>query len=260
MKRVVLIYFIVMAMLLVGCNSSKLNDSEINKDKGSKLIDANYNKVGNVEESNPRDENDYKILEKEYNAYNKENKPFKVKYAQISGLANENLENMINETLNSSITEWINIDCEWMEESQLAIKYKTSKYLSICYTIELIDDKYNLRTYTRIGVTVDMQTGDRVYLNDLIEDTTNLKQRLVSYSYGNEVSPPINSEEADKIIHYTSISEKEYLEEIYKTDPLVYDFMYTYIGVKPSFYLTDNKLVITRDENEFDDVYIDFKQ
>ena len=260
MKRVVLIYFVVMAMLLVGCNSSKLNDSEINKDKGSKLIDANYNKAGNAEESNPRDENDYQILEKEYTAYNKENKPFKVKYAQISGLANEDLENKINQTLKSSIAEWINKDCEWMEESQLAVKYKTSKYLSLCYTIESKDDKNNLSTYTRIGVTVDMQTGDRVYLNDLIKDTTNLKQKLVSYSYGNEISPPIDSEEADKIIHRASISEKEYFEEIYKTDPLVYDFMFTYIRVKPPFYLTDKQLVITRNENEFNDVYIDFKQ
>ncbi len=80
------------------------------------------------------------------------------------------------------------------------------------------------------------------------------------FYYGNEISPPINSEEADKIIQHTSISEKEYFEDVYKTDPLVYNFMFTYIRVKPSFYLTDNKLVITRDENEFDDVYIDFKQ
>jgi len=274
-KRVILIYFVVMAMLLVGCNSSKLNDSEINKFEGSKSSnvidnkvnkeeankssDANDSKENNIEGSKPSNTNDYKIFEKEYTAYNKENKPFKVKYAQISGLANENLENRINQTLKSSITEWINKDSEWMEESQLAVKYKTSKYLSLFYTIESKDGKNKLSTYTRIGVTVDMQTGDRVYLNYLIKDTTNLKQKLVSYSYGNEISPPIDSEEADKIIHRASISEKEYFEEIYKTDPLVYDFMFTYIRVKPSFYLTDKQIVITRDENKYNDVYIDFK-
>lgn len=35
-------------------------------------------------------------------------------------------------------------------------------------------------------------------------------------------------------------SEKEYFEETYKADPHVYDSMFTYIRVKPSFYLTDN--------------------
>jgi hypothetical protein len=260
MKRFVLIFFVVMTLLFVGCIFSNLNDGKINKDEDSISIDVNYNKAGNAEESNPIDENDYKIFQKEYTAYNKENKPFKVRYAQISGLANENLENKINQTLKSSITEWINKDSHWMEESQLTVKYKTSKYLSLCYTIESKDDKNNLSTYTRIGVTVDMQTGDRVYLSDLIKDTTNLKQKLVSYSYGNEISPPIDSEEAEKIIHRASISEKEYLEEIYKTDPLVYDFMFTYIRVKPSFHLTDKQIVITRDDNKYNDIYVDFKQ
>lgn len=238
-------------MLLAGRSISNLNSSEISK------FDVNDNsQANNAEESN---KNEYKILEKEYTFYNKENKLFKVKYAQISGLANEILEYNINQTLKSSITEWINKDCEWMEESQLDVKYKNSKYLSLCYIIELKDYKNYFSTYTRIGVTVDMQTGERVYLNDLIKDTSDLKQTLMSYSYGNEVSPPIDSKEADKIIYGASKSEKEYFEEIYETDPLVYDFMFTYIRVKPTFYLTDKQLVITRDENEFNDVYIVFK-
>ncbi|WP_010681106.1 hypothetical protein [Acetivibrio cellulolyticus] len=246
MKRVILIYFfVVMTMLFVGCKSGNVIDNQTNKP-----VKIKSNNV-----------TDYKVNMKEYISYNKKNKPFKVKYAQISGVGNESIEGRINQTLKSSITEWINKDCEWLDESQIAVKYKNSKYLSLCYTTELKDDRGEdyMSTYTRIGVTVDMQTGDRVFLGDLFKNTASLKEKLEIYNYGNEISPPIDSDDANKILHYASISEKKYFEEIYKTDPLVYDYTFTYIRAKPSFYLTDEQLVITRDENKFNDVYIDFK-
>ncbi len=231
MKRAILIYFIiVMVTLFTGCKTNNIND--------------------------------YKIYENEYEAYDEEENLFKVKYAQVSGLGNESLENVINQTLKLSITEWINESCEWMDKFQIIIKYKTSKYLSLCYTIEWKDDRGEdyISEYTRIGVTVDMQTGERVYLDDLIEDIGGLKKDLEKYDYGNEFSPPINSDEADEIIHNSSISEKKYLNEIYQNNPDVYRFIKSYIGLKQSFYLTDNKLVITRDGYDLNDVYIDFEQ
>lgn len=278
MKRVILICLVVMTILFVGCKSNNLNvgeinkfegskpnsvnDNKMNKNEGNKSSDVNDNKENNFEGSKPSNTNDYKILEKEYSVHNKENKPFKVKYAQISGLGNEGLESKINQILKLSITEWINKDCEWAEKFQVDVKYKTSNYLSLCYTIEWENSQGEdfMSTFTRIGVTIDMQSGERVYLDNLVKDTANLKQKLVDYSYGNDFSPPIDSEEADKIIHYTSISEKKYLEEVYKTDPLVYSYMLSYIRKKPSFYLVDNKLVIIRNEFNLNDIFIDFKQ
>lgn len=235
-----------MTMLSVACKSSNVNDTRKN----------------NVEKSKSYNTNVYKVYEKEYTAYNKQDKPFIVKYAQISDLGNKSLEAKINQTLKSSITEWINKDCEWMEKSQITIKRKTSQYLSLCYTIEWKNSQGEdfMSTYTRIGVTVDIQTGDRVYLNDLIKDTDGLKRKLEKYDYGNEFSPPIDSEEADKILHEASISESKYLEEIYQNDPYAYDEIKDEIGSKTSFYLTDNKLVITRNEYDLNDVYIDFEQ
>jgi hypothetical protein len=233
MKRAILLFLIVaITMMFVGCSSNNINDNK---------------RV-----------NDYGIYEKEYTAYNNEKQPFIVKYAQISGLGNESLENKTNQTLKESITAWINETCEWMERSEIVVKYKTPKYLSLCYVIEWNNSQKN--GYMRIGITVDMQTGDRVYLNDLIKNTTNLKQKLVSYSYGTEFSPPIDSEEADKIIHSASISETKYLEEIFKDDPYAYNHINSYFTAKSSFYLTDNKLVITRDKYELNDINIDFKQ
>jgi hypothetical protein len=231
MKSAILIcFFVVMTMLFIGSKSSNVND--------------------------------YKIYEEEYTAYNKENDPFKVKYAQISGLGNESLEGQINQILKLSMTEWINEESEWAEKFQFEVKYKTSKYLSLCYTIEWKDPRGEdyLSNYTRIGVTIDMQTGERVYLDDLIKDTDSLMQKLEDYNYEDGDLPPIDSEEADKILHYASISEKEYFEERSKTDPHVNYYWVSYLREKSTFYLSDNKLVITRDAYDMNDVYIDFKQ
>lgn len=264
MKRAIVICFFVvtMTMLFTGCKSSNINGNEVNKIEVSKSNEAIDIKVNEIERSKSSSEIEYKIFEKEYIAYNKENKQFKVKYAQISGLENESLERQINQILKLSMTEWINNDCEWAEKFQVDVKYKTSKYLSLCYTIKWKNSQVedSMSTCTRIGVTIDMRTGERVYLDNLVKDTESLKQKLVHYSYGNEFSPSLDSKEADKIIHYTSISEKKYLDEIYKTDPLVYNYMLSYIRKKPSFYLTDNKLVVTRNEYDLNDIFIDFKQ
>lgn len=263
MKKIILIYFIVsVTILFAGCKSGSLVVDQTNTQADSKLSNVVEDKTNKSVEVKLNKGLNYKVNIKEYIAHNNKNKPYKVKYTQISGLGNKGLENKINLTLKSSITEWINKDCEWMQESQIYIKSMSSKYLSICYIIEFKDDKGAdyMSTYIRIGVTVDMQSGERVYLEDLIKDNAALKQKLENYYYNNEFSPPIDTEEADKILHYLSISETKYFEEIYKDDPLVYDFMLTYMRVKPSFYLTDNRIVITRDENEIDDVYIDFKQ
>jgi hypothetical protein len=115
-----------------------------------------------------------------------------------------------------------------------------------------------MSTYMRIGVTVDLQTGDRIYLDNLITDTGELKQTLVNYNYENEFAPPIDDEEAEEIIYNASISEVKYLEEIYKKDSFVYNFIFTYMMKKPSFYVTNKQIVIIRDENEYNDVFLDF--
>lgn len=41
------------------------------------------------------------------------------------------------------------------------------------------------------------QSGERVYLDDFVKDIKSLKLKLQDYSYDNELSPPIDSEEAE---------------------------------------------------------------
>ncbi len=243
MKRIIFIFFVVCVFVFFeGCKSGSVNDYQ-----ESMPVESNTNSII-----------DYKVTIKEYEAYNKENKMFKVEYVQISGMDDENLQNQINQTLKSSISEWITKDCDWMEKSRITVECKTSKYLSIIYKIEWENPngKDLLGTFTRIGLTVDLQTGKRVLLNALFNDYDGLKEKLVKYDYGNEISPPIDSDEADEIIHNASITEKEFYEENYKNGHSDYNFLWS----KSSYYLTDEQIVIIRDENEFDDVHFDFKQ
>ncbi len=205
---------------------------------------------------------DYKVNFEEYSIKNENNKLFKIKYAKISGLADKKMENKINQTLKSSLIEWINKDCEWMSEIRINVTYKNSDYISLCYTKEWESPrgKGYINTYTRIGITINMHTGERVYLDNLIKDTKNLKRKLENYKYETEFSPPISSDEAVKIIQEASISEKDYLIESFKTDPFVYDEIKDEIASKTSFYLMDKNLVIMRDEYKLNDIYIDFKR
>lgn len=258
-----------MGILLTGCHTIDTNTTDtraidINivdaKEIGTKAIDTNT--IGeNTIDDKSKDIIDYKLCEIEYIAYGIKGNPFNIKYAQISGLDDTSIEKKVNDTLKDFLVEWINKECEWMERSQIYVKCKNAKYLSLCYTVEWKDDREDIMsTYTRIGVTIDMQTGERIYLDDLFKDIDILKEIIENYNYGNEFSPPINLEEASEIIHETSISESKYLEENYENDPYVYELIIDYIGSKSSFYLTDDKLIITRDRYELNDLYIDFKQ
>jgi hypothetical protein len=208
----------------------------------------------------PEYDNDYQVYEKAYTGYDEEQGEYAVKYLQVSGIDNKKLEEKINETLRLSVTEWLNEYCAWMERSKISIECQSAQYFSVCYTIEWKNKNGEdlIGPKTRIGVTVDMSTGERVFLDDLLKDTDSLKQRLENYDYGNEYSPPISTEEADNIIYCASLSEKEYLEEEYKSDPHVYDEIKSVLSSKSSFYLTGNKLIITRDDDEWNNVSIDF--
>ena len=243
-------------------NESVEITSETNESSG---ITANYADDSVTNESTDITSNSiecYEVFEKEYTAYDDNNNPFSVIYAQISGLGDESLQFQINQVLKSSITEWINEDCKWVSEMVMEVEYKTDKYLSLCYTYEILDPRGEdfISTFVRIGLTIDMQTGERIYLKDLVSDTEKLKQILTNYSYNSEFSPPISSEEADEILNYASITEKTYFEQLFETNPYVYEYTVTYLRIKPSFYIRDNEIIITRNEYDLNDVYIDYEK
>lgn len=80
-----------------------------------------------------------------------------------------------------------------------------------------------------MGVTLDIQTGERIYLDDFVEKLG------ITFPY---------SFESDPLLKYASMSEKRYLVEMKDVD-----IAYRLITLKPSFYLRGNiGFVITAGE------------
>jgi hypothetical protein len=136
------------------------------------------------------------------------------------------------------------------------VTLQTEKYLSICYKKEWVDPRGSdyMSKCTRICITIDIIRGKRVYLDEIIGDYP-LQAYLENYNYGTEFSPPITASEAQKIVTYSSMSEKEYLDKQILQRP-TYKPLYEWLLGKPSFYLTGPEIIIARDEYEQNDVPI----
>lgn len=261
MNKTNLLYVVILFTLLVtGCKSN----SEIVDGTEFATTSEMYDIDNSKEKSKSNNIVEYIVYKDEYIVNLDNNTSISVDYVQISNLGNVNLENQINQInqiLKSSLSEWVNEECEWFEQFEVDIKYKSPEYLSVCYTAHWENPNGNdfIGTVTRIGITIDINEGKRVYLNDFFEEAVVINRFLEEYNYGTEFSAPIREEEAKEIIHEASISVKEYLDEKQQTYPLVYEFMLSYISEKSSFYLEGNKIIITRDEYEMSDVYLEYK-
>ncbi len=214
----------------------------------------------------------YNIDEKEFLFNRYDGKEIRLKYIQVSGLSNVELETRINEMLKAELTQWINLKSEWYERDparhewferfQPEVKLKSPRYLSVCYTARWEHDNGSdyMGESVRVGITIDILEGRRVYLKDLFEDESVLKRELENYEYNSEFTAPIDSDEADKIIYEASLSMADYLDELSQTDPLAYEeIMFDlFWQPKPSFYLLEDTVVVTRSKYEISDAYLSF--
>lgn len=89
---------------------------------------------------------------------------------QVCDMKDKALENKVNEGLNEY---FYILEEPWFTEEnidlhKLIIHYQSSQYLSIEYIFDYLrDDTYD--SYLHLCITVDMQSGEVVFLNDLIE-------------------------------------------------------------------------------------------
>lgn len=180
---------------------------------------------------------------------------YRVQYLQIKGLASEEQERKINAILKDSILEWLNQDSMWISKCQIQIPHQSPEYLSICYRSADNDSELE-RPRICICITIDITAQRRIYLSDLV-DRNYLESYLMGYEYETEFSPPISLPEAQNIIRYASMSESEYMQEMAAQDELAPSFTKSYLSCKPSFYLTENSIVIIRDEYDLNNITIE---
>lgn len=124
--------------------------------------------------------NSYQVKESQYaleNGYTFTN-------IQVCGMRDSRLEEKINDTLNSRFylfeLPWFTE--EKIEEMPLIVHCKTDQYLSIQYRFHFLPND-TVEGALFLCITVDMQTGEIVFLDDLID----INENFAAYVRDNEI-------------------------------------------------------------------------
>lgn len=122
----------------------------------------------------------YEIRESQYTLEN----GYTFTNVQVFGMGDSELEEKINDTLSS---RFYLLDLPWfteenIEERPLTIHCKTDRYLSIQYNFSFLPNE-TVNGCLFLCITVDMQSGEIVFLNDLID----VNEGFVDYVIDNEL-------------------------------------------------------------------------
>ena len=107
-------------------------------------------------------------------------------------------------------------------------------------------------------MVIDLQTGERLYLDDIIELTDSFTKLILAqndkYAYLEEFFWPVNEADVLRIFSEATISEFEYQQEIAKND-FFYDMptkVAHILATKSSVGLTTDGLLLTRRKDGFE--------
>ncbi|WP_313585046.1 hypothetical protein [Lacrimispora sp.] len=240
--------FILLLFLLTGCGSSKstdeMDDTKPIIENISNTVEStktdNYYSVSFVETSNIKD----LVWHDELS--------FKI--PQIKDMPEERLpfEDTINQNITKAMTSWIGGKIINVDSVDLTITCHSNRYLSFVNSfiyesnhVDIINDY----------VTIDMLTGQRVYLNELVELNEDFVKYLQENSSKVKEPPQPLWQGIPDLNEYTS---SELLEELkkcsYTQEELIQDGYYSLeesIGsllFRNSFFLRDGMLVIILDQ------------
>ncbi len=234
-----------------------ISDIEIYKGKKFKneanLINSNETNINGVE---------YEVFIKNHTVNKNDGSSFGVQYAAIEGLDNELVQKKINKTLETSITSWMDENCEWFKYYDLSIMHKSSKYISVLYYREWNSSNEGvIKHKSSLGITVDLESGEILSLYDFYKEEDELKTMLEKYTFEDTefCGEKLSSEKVEKIIVEASLTIESYLKKVYKSDKNAYSFIKSYVSRKNSFYLTENYIVITDGDYELCNLYLKLK-
>ena len=218
---------ITLMFLLISCSSNTSNDQEIN--------DINYSiSFKNTSE----------LYGLPWNADD-----FAFNIIRVKDMINLDFQNMVNDNIEMAMTSWVGGRVEHSDRVNLSITCHSSRYLSFINSyiyesqrVDVIND----------FITMDMQTGQRVFLNDLIEINEEFARYLQVNQYKIKEPPePMWQTPPDLFLFSTS----ELLEELYKCSYTEeqwiedgYCSLDDSIGsliFKNSFFVREGQLVIT---------------
>ena len=206
---------------------------------------------------------EYTIKEVTYNyVYNGHN--YELPNIAVYNLDNETVMRTINNVLKNVIGEILevsNYNESWgpmLTELSVSVQHQSRDYISVLFELHNSSTEDDYRTgYGRIGVTIDLRTGKRLFLDDFINSPERLYEEIQAYdSPYSEAYYIGNFEDAKEIYASASISEIEFIEETRLSDPLANDFALEYAFRRPTFYLTQDEIVVIRQPVDIYDVHI----
>lgn len=179
----------------------------------------------------------------------------------VSNMKNSTIERKINIVLSDSMYELVkDVTDEWLSKIDLitvSAKYKGTDFLSILYELHNkdVNDDYRVG-YGRMGITISIQTGERVFLDEFVNDIDELYSAMSSYvSPITEAFPPVTYDQAEKVYYSNSVSELEYIHSEWNYPWASGEALSIALG-KPCFYLFEGNIVIVRDAFDLHDVVI----
>lgn len=195
------------------------------------------------------------IAEKREYTFCRDGVEYSIPYMSVSGLKNSTAEAQVNEAL-KTVAEGIADNSAEIKTDAPVISavYQDSDYLSVLYEVKYDESPERVKLGKgRVGIVVDMHTGNRLFLDDFFDSPDELFSCMSSYKTDGEFFVPIEYAEAVNIFTFASLSELEYaLQE----DTNAFDFLLHYTLSKPTFYLDGDEIVIIRDNFDLNDVRV----
>jgi len=135
----------------------------------------------------------------------KENLHFEI--IQVVGMEDKNIEQKINESIVKAITYWMNEDILENSTVDFDIFLQSERYLSFVISFEYVTNRIN---HLREFITIDMISGDRVMLHDLIY----VDEEFAKYIRINNIAKTPDTESSTIFIHdiWVSYDRLYYLE------------------------------------------------
>ena len=183
-----------------------------------------------------------------------------VPYIQIKNCKDAELQKRVNAILISAAADAFAKDQrEWagIKYMEFFVTCQSEEYLSVLYKIWLNQtrpDSDISNDTAQIGITIDMKTGERVFLDYFVENEEQLYWAMETSGDTDDI--PVDMETAEKVFAAASMNELEYLEQKEAEGYHAYANVIETLACKQGFYLTPKSLVVIRDTYYWNDVSI----
>ena len=165
-------------------------------------------------------------------------------YPYVEGMTDGVLEDTINENLKKAfLLDWLPEKIQYCDCAFVTVEYNSNDLfsVSVCYK-----NLYDSFTWFEIHHTIDMRTGDILYLDDIVE----VDEEFVDLLFTEGIIHPANYPCPTDVSSY----DKGYMLKRLQICSKTYDYIHYR---KPTFYLRNNRLYFTAIFSDIDIFYVE---